>query len=294
MLFLQTIINGILVGGLYACVAVGFSLVWGVANIINLAHGLFIILGAYITFWIHTLYHIDPLLTIPVSAAVLFCLGFLIQKYILNFVVGEAQESSMGVFMLLILTFGLARVLENVMAVLWSGDWRSVTTSYSGTFIDVAGLSVPYIRIVVFAVALATAGLLSLVLARTRIGMAIRAVTFSLDGARIVGIDLRLIYSVTFAIGAGLAGIAGSLVSLIYSFSPYHSAPYLSWAFVIVVMGGLGSIFGAVVGGVFLGVIEALTTVYIGPGYQQAVGFVILVFLLVVRPQGLFGKQFLK
>jgi branched-chain amino acid transport system permease protein len=294
MLLLQTIINGVLIGGLYACVAVGFSLVWGVSNIINLAHGLFIILGAYITFWIHSLYHVDPLLTIPVAAAALFVLGFFIQKYILNFVVGEAQESSMGVFMTLILTFGLARVLENVMVVLWSGDWRSVTTSYSGTFLQVGGLSVPYIRIAVFGIALATSGLLSIFLARTRIGMAIRAATFNLEGARIVGIDLGLIYSMTFAIGAALAGVAGSLVSMIYSFSPFHSGPYLSWAFVIVVMGGLGSILGAIVGGVFLGIIEALATVYIGPGYQQAVGFVILVLLLVFRPQGLFGKQFLK
>lgn len=294
MLLLQTLINGILIGGLYACVAVGFSLVWGVSNIINIAHGLFVILGAYITYWIYTLYHIDPLLTLPISAAALFCLGFLVQKYVLNFVVGEAQESSMGVFMTLILTFGLARVLENVMALLWTGDWRSVTTSYSGTFLDVGGVSIPYIRIVVFALALTAAWLLSVILNRTRTGMAIRAVTFSLDGARIVGIDLPFIYAVTFAIGAGLAGIAGTLVSMIYSFSPFHSTPYLSWAFVIVVMGGLGSIFGAVVGGVLLGIIEALATVYIGPGYQQAVGFVILVLLLVFRPQGLFGKQFLK
>jgi len=294
MLFAQALINGILVGALYSCVAVGFSLVWGVSNIINLSHGIFVILGAYTTFWLFTFFHIDPFLTIPVSAATLFILGFLIQKHLLNYVVGPSQRSGMGVFMSLILTFGLARMLENFMMGIWSGDWRTVTTSYTGLSLMIGGISIPYIRIAVCLIALISTWLLSVFLNRTRTGMAIRAITFSFDGAQIVGIDIAFIFSITFAIGAALAGIAGSLVSLIYSFSPFLSTPYLSWAFVIVVMGGLGSIFGAIIGGVLLGVIESLATVYVGPGYQQAIGFIILVLLLVFRPQGLFGKQFLK
>ena len=294
MLVLQTLINGILVGALYGCVAVGFSLVWGVSNIINLSHGIFVMLGAYITFWLFTLYKIDPFLTIPISAAALFVIGFLVQKFLLNYVVGHTRRAGFGVFLSLILTFGLARVFENFMLLAWSGDWRSVTTSYSGWSLHLEGISIPYIRIAVFIVALITAYLLSLFLRRSRTGMAIRAVTFNIEGAQLVGIDLPLIYPITFAIGAALAGIAGSLVSLIYSFSPFLSTPYLSWAFVIVVMGGLGSIPGAIVGGLALGMIEAFATVYVGPGYQLAIGFIILVLLLVFRPQGLFGKAFLK
>ena len=294
MLLIQALINGVLVGGLYSCVAVGFSLVWGVSNMINLAHGIFVILGAYIAFWLFSLFHIDPFLTIPVSAFVMFVLGFLIQKYLLNYVVGLAQKPGTGVFMPFLVTFGLARVLENVMMVVWSGDWRTVTTSYTGCSLQVGEVSIPYIRIAVFIVALIATWLLSVFLARTRTGMAIRAITFSIDGAQIVGVDLARMFSITSGIGAALAGIAGALVSLIYSFSPFLSTPYLSWAFVIVVMGGLGSIYGVVAAGILLGVIESLAAVYIGPGYQQAIGFIILVLLLIVRPQGLFGKQFLK
>ena len=294
MLLMQTMVNGILVGGLYACVAIGFTLVWGVSNIINVAHGLFVILGAYITYWLYSLLGLDPFLSLPISAAILFVLGYFAQKYLLNCVVGEAQETSMGAFMTLILTFGIARIMENIMVLLWSGDWRSVTTSYTGLTLDIFGIAIPFIRVAVFVLALLSAWVVFLILNRTRVGMAIRSATFSLEGAQIVGVDLGRIYSITFAIGAAVAGIAGTLVSLIYSFSPFHSGPYLSWAFIIVVMGGLGSIFGAILGGVLLGVIESLAAVYIGPGYQQAVGFLLLVLLLVVRPQGLFGKQFLK
>jgi branched-chain amino acid transport system permease protein len=294
MLILQVLINGILIGGLYGCVALGFSLVWGVSNIINLSHGIFIMLGAYITFWLFTLFHIDPFLTIPISAAILFLVGYLIQKFLLNYVVGYTQQSGFGVFLSLILTFGLARVFENLMVGIWSGDWRSVTTTYSGLSLHLAGVSIPYIRIAVFGVALFSAGLLSIFLYRSRAGMAIRAITFNTVGAQIVGIELDRIYNITFALGAALAGIAGSLVSLIYSFSPFLSTPYLSWAFVIVVMGGLGSIYGAIAGGILLGIIESVASVYVGPGYQQAIGFIILVLLLVFRPQGLFGKKFLK
>ena len=196
--------------------------------------------------------------------------------------------------MSLILTFGLARVLENIMVLLWTGDWRSVTTGYTGASLYLFGISLPYIRILAFGMALLTAFLLSIFLKHSRTGMAIRSITFNIEGAQLVGVDLARIYAITFAIGAALTGIAGSLIATIYSFSPFHTMPYLAWAFVVVVMGGLGSTYGAVIGGVMLGIIEAFATVYIGPGYQQAVGFIILVLLLIFRPQGLFGKKFLK
>lgn len=291
-LVIQTIINGILVGGIYGCVGVGFSLVWGVSNIINLTHGIFVILGAYIAFWLFTLYHIDPFISIPISAAILFLVGILVQKFLLNYIVGT--RSALGVFMSLILTFGLARVFENIMVLSWKADWRSITTAYSGLSLSFWGLNLPYIRIAVFALGLVTAFLLSAFLKRTLTGMAIQAVTFNIMGAQIVGIDLARIYIITFAIGAAVAGVAGCLIALVYSFSPFSSVPYLNWAFVVVVLGGLGSMYGAIIGGLILGVIEAFTTVYVGPGYQQAIGFTILVLLLIFRPQGLFGKKFLK
>jgi branched-chain amino acid transport system permease protein len=287
MLVLQTIVNGLLIGGIYALVAVGFSLIWGVANIINLTHGVFVLLGAYISFWLFKLYHIDPFLSIPVSMVLLFFLGFFIEKYLLNYVIRA------GVFMTLILTFGLARIFENQMVVAWTGDWRAITTAYSGAGLMIGGVSIPYIRLAVFALALLFCIALSIFLNKTKVGMAIRALTFNVEGAIIVGINVGQIYTLTLAISAAMAGAAGSLISTIYSFSPFLGTPYLSWSFVIVVLGGLGSIYGAVVGGILLGLIESFSVLLVGPGYQVAIGFIILVIFLIVRPQGLFGKKFL-
>jgi len=287
MLIMQTIVNGLLIGGVYGLVAVGFSLVWGVANIINLTHGVFVLLGAYISFWLFKLYNVDPFLTIPLSMVSLFLLGFFIQKYLLNYVVRA------GVFMTLILTFGLARIFENQMIVAWTGDWRTVTTSYAGSGLAIGGVSIPYIRIAVFILALLFCMGLNTFLNKTKVGMAIRALTFNVEGAIIVGIDIGKIYAITFAISAAMAGAAGSLISTMYSFSPFLGTPYLSWSFVIVVLGGLGSIYGAIIGGIVLGLIESFTVLTIGPGYQVAIGFVILVIFLILRPQGLFGKKFL-
>jgi branched-chain amino acid transport system permease protein len=287
MLIIQTTVNGILIGGIYALVAVGFSLIWGVANIINLTHGILVLLGAYIAFWFFTIYNIDPFLSLPFATIVLFFFGFLIQKYLLNYVVRA------GAFMTLILTFGLARIFENIMIILWTGDWRTINTAYSGIGVSVGGISIPYSRIIVFFVAFIFCIALSFFLKRTRIGMAIRAVTFSSEGAQIVGINIGRIYAITFAISAALAGAAGVLISTIYSFSPFLGMPYLNWSFVIVVLAGLGSIYGAIIGGILLGLIESYTVLLIGPGYQIAVGFIVLILVLVFKPRGLFGKSFL-
>jgi branched-chain amino acid transport system permease protein len=287
MLTIQTIVNGVLIGGIYALVSVGFSLVWGVANIINLTHGILVLLGAYITFWLFTVYQIDPFFSLPVAIIILFSLGYLIQKYLLNYVVRA------GVFMTLILTFGLARIFENIMIVLWTGDWRTINTTYSGAGLSVAGVTIPNSRVIVFAIALLFCMMLSLFLKKTKTGMAIRAVTFNPEGAQIVGINIGRIFAITFGISAALAGAAGVLISTIFSFSPFLGMPYLNWSFVIVVLAGLGSIYGAIIGGILLGLIESFTVLLIGPGYQIAVGFIVLIMVLIFKPRGLFGKRFL-
>lgn len=252
-----------------------------------MSHGVFVVLGAYISFFLFKSLNIDPFLSIPASMVVLFMAGFLIQKYLLNFVVKA------GVFITLILTFGLARIFENQMLIAWTGNWRSVVTSYSGTGLSAGSLTIPYIRIGVFIVALLICMGLNLFLKRTKVGMAIRALTFNIEGARLVGIDVGLIFAMTFAVSAAMAGAAGSLISTLYSFSPYMGNFFLNWSFVIVIIGGLGSIYGTIAGGILMGLIESFSVLVIGPGYQIAVGFIILVIFLVVRPRGLFGKRFL-
>lgn len=285
MLLMQVLVNGILLGGLYACMAIGFSVIWGVMNLINLAHGSMIVLGAYITYFITTQTGIDPFLTIPISGAGLFVLGFLLQKYLLNFVVHAS------VFMTLILTFGLDMVMINVNLALFTADIRSITTSYAGLSFQFGEIRVPYTRLGVFILALALTFALYLFMQRTRIGRAIRATAQNARAACVVGIDTKQIYAVTFGIGACMAGVAGSLMAVVYAFSPVVGASFTMKSFVIVVLGGLGSMQGAIVAGIILGVAENLVSGLLIPGYSDAISYILLVLILVLRPRGLFGKQ---
>lgn len=285
MLFVQVIINGILLGGLYACMAMGFSIVWGVMNLINLAHGSMIILGAYVTWLIATTTGVDPFLTIPVAGAVLFVVGYLLQKHLINRVV---QAS---VFMSLILTFGLDMVLINFNIALFTADLRSVPVSYSGLGLQFGEIRIPYVRIGVFLFAIALTLGLQLFLSRTKLGRAIRATAQDRHAASVLGVDTEHVYALTFAIGGFMAGAAGALMAVIFSFSPVVGDGFTLKSFVVVVLGGLGSVPGAIVGGTVLGVIESLAAVVLAPGYTDAISFAVLVLMLVLRPQGLLGRS---
>lgn len=284
MLLVQILINGILLGGLYACMAIGFSLIWGVMNIINLAHGSMIVLGAYITYLITTHTGIDPFLTLPAAGAVLFFLGYALQKHLINRVV---QAS---IFMTLILTFGLDMVMINVNLALFTADVRSITPSYANLAFQMGTIRVPYTRLGVFVLALALTGALYVFLKRTKVGRAIQATSQDVRAARIVGIDTERIYAITFGVGACMAGLAGSLVAVIYTFSPVVGDSFTMKSFVIVVLGGLGSIPGAIFAGVFLGVAENLVSGLLDPGYTDAVSFALLVLVLVLRRKGFLGR----
>lgn len=286
MLLVQVLINGILLGGVYGCAAMGFSIIWGVMNLINLAHGSMIILGAYITYMINTTTGIDPFLSIPVSGLVLFLLGFVVQKYLINRVIGGS------VFMTLILTFGLDLVLINTNLVLFTADLRSISPWYAGLGWQIETVRIPFIRFGVFVFSLTLAFMLFLFMNRTKLGNAIKATSFDKDAAGLVGVDIFKVYAITFGIGAGMAGMAGSLISMIYSFSPVLGDIFTMKSFVIVVLGGLGSIPGAIVGGLILGIVENFASVLLEPGYKDAVSFILLVVILVLRPRGILGKQF--
>jgi len=283
---LQVIVNGVLLGGLYACIAIGFSIIWGVMNLINLAHGSMIMLGAYITFLVTTHTGIDPFLTIPAAAAALFALGYVLQKFLINFIV---QAS---IFMTLIFTFGLDMLMTNVNLALFTGDVRALAVPYAQQSLDVGGITLPYGRMLVFAIAIALTLSLEIFLNRTRTGRAIKATSFDRDAARLSGIDIAQTYALTFAIGAMMAGIAGSLVAVIYSFSPAMGDSFTMKAFVVVVLGGLGSVPGAIVGGIVLGIVENLASLLLDAGYRDAIGFGLLIMVLLLRPEGLLGKRF--
>ena len=286
MLYWQVLINGVLLGGLYACAAIGFSVIWGVMNLINLAHGSMIILGAYITYVINSATGLDPFLTIPISGAALFLLGFMVQKYLINHVI----EGS--VFMTLILTFGLDLLLVNMTLLLFTADFRSITPSYAGLGWEIGTIRVPYTRLGVFFFALALTLILSLLMNRTKLGNAIKATSFDKDAAGLVGVNVFQVYAITFGLGAAMAGMAGSLISVLHSFSPVLGGTFTMKAFVIVVLGGLGSVPGAIVGGLILGITENFASVLLEAGYKDAISFILLVAILVLRPRGILGKQF--
>jgi len=286
MLLLELLVNGILLGGLYTCVAVSFSLIWGVMNLINLAHGTMIMLGAYVAWGLLTTLGLDPFLAIPVAASALFPVGWIFQRLLGNLVVRGSP------FMTLILTFGFDLLLVNVLLAAFTADTRSLAPAWAGRVLGWGPVQVSWARVGVFLAAMSLTGLLHLFLFRTRLGQAITATSFDQDAARLVGVDIRRVFPLTFGIGAAMAGAAGPLVGMTYAFSPVSGGPLTMKAFVVVVLGGLGSIPGAVAGGLTLGVAESLSTLLLGSGYRDAISFLALLIILVVRPSGLLGKPF--
>jgi branched-chain amino acid transport system permease protein len=282
----QVIVNGLLLGGLYAAVGVGFSLVWGVMNVINITHGSFLMLGAYVSYWLFRLYHVDPFLSLPAVMLLMFGLGYLLQRYIVNAVVKT------GVFMTLIITYGMNLFFVNLALLLWKGDYRSVTPEYAGTGLQIGGLIIPYIRLVAAILAVVLTFLLQLFLSRTRVGNAILATALNKNAAQLVGIPIGRIYAITYGIGAALAGAAGALMSAIYVITPFMGEPFIGKAFVVACLGGLGTATGAILGGVVLGLAETIGGAIVGPSYQEAISFIVLVLILIVRPEGIIGRRF--
>ncbi len=281
----QIAINALLLSGILALVALGFSLVWGIMNIVNLSHGAFIVLGAYLTFWMYTLWKIDPFVSIPISMAVMFGLGYLIQRSLINQVI---RAPLLATFLL---TFGLEILIVNLINYFFKADTRSVQPAYSGTGFTLGPVRVPYIRLGALFVSLALVLALGAFLNRSRLGRAIRATGMDLDAARLSGVKVATIYGLTFAIGAALAGAAGSLLSTQVAFDPNLGGPYTQRAFVICVLGGLGNVVNVLIGAAVYSVIEVVVGSRL-PALSQAVTFGILVLLLIVRPQGIAGKGF--
>lgn len=288
----QSIINILLLAGVLTIVALGFSIVWGVMNIINLAHGAFIMLGAYMTYLAFTVAGIDPFLSIPLSMAILFGLGYALQRGVLNTVM---RAPLLATFLL---SFGLEIIIINLALFFFKGDLRAITTDYSGSSLTLLSdaatgnsLEVPTVRLGAFVVAMLLAVLTHRLMSRTRMGRAIRATGMDKDAAQLTGVKIGSIYALTFAIGAALAGAAGSLIAMSQSFQPGFGGAYTLRAFVIVVLGGLGSIPAVILGALLFAAAEVLTGLW-QPGLIQAVTFGLLVVVLIVRPSGLAGKAF--
>jgi len=269
-LLLQVLVNGILTGGILAVVALGFSLVWGIMNIINLAHGSFIMLGAYLSYVLFTAFHVDPFVCVPIAFVAMFAFGYAVQKYVINFVVRAPILTTF------LLTFGLSLLLVNVALLLFHGDSKAVNPSYSGANFALGPVTVAWTKLWTLVVALAITGVMQVWLTRSRLGRAIRATAMDIGAAQLSGVRVAHVYAIVFGLGAGLAGAAGVLVGLNQSLNPTMGDAYIIKAFVVCVLGGLGSVQGALVGGLVFGVIEALGSQYIGTGVPDAVALVVL------------------
>lgn len=284
--FVQATLYGLLQGGLYALIAIGFSLVWGVMNIVNIAHGAFVVVGAYVAWQLNTKLGIDPLMGIFVAAAVLFVVGYALQRWLINLVVNAP------IWMTLLLTFGLELLIVNGLILIYSGNFRSIETSYGAEGLAFGAIRIPYGRLIGFVLAGVLTALLVAFMNRTRTGQAIRATGMDRATARLMGINARHIYALTFALAAALAGAAGTVVGLVGTFSPADAGAFTLRSFVIAVLGGLGNMWGALAGGMVLGVAEAWGGQYLSTTLVNAIAFGVLVIVLIVRPSGLLGRPY--
>jgi branched-chain amino acid transport system permease protein len=281
MQYLQILVNGIVLGALYACLAVGFSLVWGVLNVINMLHGSFIILGGYLTFFAWHSFGLHPLIALPFVAAILYGIGYVTQLLVINRVVSHPVLTT------LTLTFGLDLILYNFMTVFFTATPRRVTLDLG--HIELAGIFMPVDRLFGMLLAFALTGLLYMLLRGSRTGRAIVAVRMDSAAAALMGIRIDRIYAITFGIGALMAGAAGAIFAMVFPITSNLTGDFLGKAFVVCVIGGLGSVPGALVGGLALGVIESFAGQFFGPQHALTVGFLLMLVLLVVKPTGLTG-----
>ncbi|MGA2317428.1 MAG: branched-chain amino acid ABC transporter permease [Thermodesulfobacteriota bacterium] len=284
-ILVQAIISGLLMGGIYALVAVSLNLIFGVMKIINFAHGAFMMLGMYVTYWVSVFLDIHPYLSLLLSMSVLFVVGFLIQYGLINRII-EAPEYNQ-----LLLTLGVALFLENLALFLWTPNYRmiKVTTFAGAVHVGKVMFSTP--RMIAFGAALTMTLLLYLFLTKTDSGKAIRAISQDREGAHVIGINLKMIYSLAFGIGSACVAAAGTMITPFFYITPTVGLVFVITAFVIVVLGGLGSFWGAFFGALIVGVAESLGEVLLSGSLKQVPIYSIFILTLLFRPKGLFGKR---
>jgi len=280
---LQQIVNSLLIGSVYALVAIGLTLIWGVMNVLNFAHGDFLMLGMFIAFWCYTLFKMDPLFSIPVCAALLFLLGLGVYRFIISKVMkgpGLAQ---------LVVTFGVSIFLANLAVMLWTPDFRLIEKPLlTGTWsLGNVQLSIPKFAASVGSVVVSAA--VFLFLKRTRTGKAILAVEMNRDAALLMGINTERINSLSFGIGSALVGIAGAFLSMYYYIYPQVGGLFGLISFCIVALGGFGSIEGAFIAGILIGLVQTLGGYFFDPAYKYALVFLVYLITVWIRPQGLMG-----
>jgi branched-chain amino acid transport system permease protein len=282
--FLQSVLSGILVGGIYALMGIGLTMIFGVMRVTNFAHGELLMVGMYLTWLVFTVLHVDPFLSIVLVAPALFVWGALLQKVFINRVLNALPQNQ------ILLTIGLGLIMSNSVMLIFTSDYRILTTTYSSSSYKLGTLSISQPLLYAFVITvIITAGLYWFLL-RTDTGQAIRATAQDREAAQLMGINVRRMSVLAFGIGSALAGTAGALISPTYYIFPQVGSTFTLKAFVIVVLGGMGSVVGATLGGIIVGLTESLAAVYVASGLKELVVFVLFLALLLFKPAGLLGK----
>jgi branched-chain amino acid transport system permease protein len=284
-IFLQSLLSGVLIGGAYALIGVGLTIIFGVMRIINFAHGDLVMLGMYASYFLFTLGNVDPFVSIVFVFPLLFLFGAILQKTVINKVLNALPQNQ------ILLTIGIGLILSNTMMLLFTSDYRIISTTYSSGSFRVGEISVSTPLLLSFVITAAVTAALYWFLLKTDTGQAIRATAQDRDAAQLMGVNVKRMSVLATGIGAGLAAVAGSLISPTYYIFPQVGQPFTLKAFVIVVLGGMGSVMGATVGGVLIGATESLAGAYISSGLKDLVVYVLFLLILLFKPAGLFGKS---
>lgn len=284
LMFLQAVLSGLLMGGVYSLIGIGLTIIFGVMQVINFAHGDLVMVGMYATWLLFSKAQLDPFASILVTAPLLFMLGALIQRVVIQRVLGAASENQ------ILLTIGLGLLLSNTAMLLFTSDYQLLTTSYSSASYDVLGISVSKPLVFAFMITALVACALYGFLMKTDTGQAIRATAQDREAAQLMGINVTRMSALAFGIGAALAGIAGALIAPTYYIFPQVGHAFTLKSFVIVVLGGMGSVVGATLGGFLIGIVESLSALYLASGLKECVVFGLFLLLLLFRPSGLFGR----
>ncbi|MDQ7038225.1 MAG: branched-chain amino acid ABC transporter permease [Aquificota bacterium] len=283
---LQLLVESLFLGTFYAFMSLGFSLTWGVLNIINLAYGSYIILGAYLAYTLHIYLGLDPVLSLPLSFTGGFLLGLFFQRFLMN------RVMNLEPFMVLILTFGLDIFIANALNLIFRADIRSIDVPYAERSHLLGPLIITEVKALVFVLSLILTALVYLLLHRTWTGRAIRAVALDREGARTVGVSPEKIFLITSGIGTGIALASGNLYGVLQGFTPFDGGMLTVKAFLVSIVGGLGRVESAVAGGLFLGVLEVFTGFYLGEGWKFFASLIVMFLFLILRPRGLLGGKY--
>ncbi len=288
-LLIQVAAGGLLLGGLYALIAVGLNIQYGLMRVLNVAHGEFLMIGGYVTYLLHVRLGVNPLVTILVSGPLMFAAGVGIHAVLFRHLLRMKRSREELEANSLLISFGLLFILQNVALLLWSADIRGY--QYLDRPLTILGAAFPANRVAAFGIAALLTAALFAFLKGTLAGTAIRALMQDPIGSRVIGLPVPRIHSLCFGLGAGLAAVTGSLLSMLFALTPFVGLPYTITSLVVVIMGGLGSVAGSVLGGLLLGVVESLGVHFTSPDLRMVLSYGVLVLILILRPYGLFNPS---